>query len=235
VFSHDGDRCLWLLELDSSDCQPRRLSPPGAYGGGLIDAGRDRWIGVLESGSDEGAGRDQLVAVGLAGGEPQPLVEPADFCGYPALSPSGEGLAWVEWQQPYMPWERSQLWLGHFDGAGQLTSRRLVAGSGVEPNPDISVFQPLWCGPHLVVANDRSGFWNLEQLDNAEGLDAETLNAEAPLHWRPVAPPGRVSSPKKVSSIAPSSRPIRWPPKARSRWSSSSGMAVRSATSWSRS
>jgi hypothetical protein len=27
VFSHDGDRCLWLLELDSSDCQPRRISP----------------------------------------------------------------------------------------------------------------------------------------------------------------------------------------------------------------
>ena len=188
VFSHDGDRCLWLLELDSSDCQPRRISPPGAYGGGLIDAGHDRWIGVLESGSDAGAGRDQLVAVGLEGGEPKPLVEPADFCGYPALSPSGEALAWVEWQQPFMPWERSQLWLGQFDAAGQLSRRRLAAGSGVELNPNISVFQPLWCGPHLVVSNDRSGFWNLEQLDNAEGLDAETLNAEAPLHWRPLLP-----------------------------------------------
>lgn len=188
VFSHDGDRCLWLLELDSSDCQPRRISPPGAYGGGLIDAGHDRWIGVLESGSDAGAGRDQLVAVGLEGGEPKPLVEPADFCGYPALSPSGEALAWVEWQQPFMPWERSQLWLGQFDAAGQLSRRRLAAGSGVELNPNISVFQPLWCGPHLVVSNDRSGFWNLEQLDNAEGLDPETLNAEAPLHWRPLLP-----------------------------------------------
>ena len=193
VFSHDGDRCLWLLELDGSDRQPRRLSPPGGYGGGLIDAGRDRWIGVQESGSDEGAGCDQLVAVGLEGGEPQPLVVPADFCGYPALSPSGAGLAWVEWQQPFMPWERSQLWLGHFDTAGQLSGRRLVAGSGAGPNPDISVFQPLWCGPHLVVANDRSGFWNLEQLDNAEGFDAETLgaetlSAEAPLAWRPLLP-----------------------------------------------
>lgn len=63
----------------------------------------------------------------------------------------------------------------------------------MEPNPNISVFQPLWCGPHLVVANDRSGFWNLEQLDNAEGfdaetLDAETLSAEAPLAWRPLLP-----------------------------------------------
>jgi hypothetical protein len=87
VFSHDGDRCLWLLELDGSDRQPRRLSPPGAYGGGLIDAGRDRWIGVRESGSDEGAGCDQLVAVGLEGGEPQPLLVPADSlrrCAAPA-------------------------------------------------------------------------------------------------------------------------------------------------------
>jgi hypothetical protein len=113
VFVHDGDRCLWRLDLDRPGAEPQRLTPcpaggrfSGALGGGLIDPHRGRWIGVLEAG-----GHDTLVAVSLAGGEPQPLHGPQDFCGYPALSPDGTRLAWVEWQQPHMPWERSQLWL----------------------------------------------------------------------------------------------------------------------------
>lgn len=178
VFCHDADRSLWLLDLDGRDPQPRRLSPPGAYGGGLIDPGRDRWIGVLETG-----GRDQLVAIPLAGGDPQLLLAAADFCGYPALSPSGASLAWVEWQQPFMPWDRSQLRLGRFDADGQISEPRLVAGSDGGDHRGVSVFQPLWAGPHLVVANDRHGFWNLERLNNADHLAAE-----APVTWQPLLP-----------------------------------------------
>ena len=56
VFVHDGDRCLWALDLapegapDWAAGEPRRLTDPrtddGAFGGGLIDAHRRRWIGV---------------------------------------------------------------------------------------------------------------------------------------------------------------------------------------------
>ena len=178
VFCHDGDRSLWLLDLEGRDPQPRRLSPPGAYGGGLIDPGRDRWIGVLETG-----GRDQLVAIPLEGGAPQLLLAAADFCGYPALSPSGACLAWVEWQQPFMPWDRSQLRLGRFEAGGLISEQRLVAGSDGGDDRGVSVFQPLWAGHHLVVANDRHGFWNLERLNNADHLAAE-----APVTWQPLLP-----------------------------------------------
>ncbi|MEI7953437.1 MAG: peptidase S9, partial [Synechococcaceae cyanobacterium ELA182] len=118
VFIDDGDRGLWRLDLPLSGADAplkpaQQLTPPAdpqrprAFADGLIDQGRDRWIGVLEQ-----DGRDLLVSVSLAGGEPQPLHAPADFIGYAVLSPSGSHLAWVEWQQPSMPWERSQLWLG---------------------------------------------------------------------------------------------------------------------------
>jgi dipeptidyl aminopeptidase/acylaminoacyl peptidase len=183
VFSHDGDRSLWLLNLEGDDRQPVRLGPSGAYGGGIIDPVHDRWIGVLETGSPEGSGPDQLVAIPLGGGEPQLLRAAADFCGYPALSPSGRSLAWVEWQQPWMPWERSQLWLAPVDAEGQLGDSRVIAGSGDGNSQGVSVFQPLWTGDHLVVANDRSGFWNLERLN-----EAESLNPEAPPTWQPLLP-----------------------------------------------
>jgi acetyl esterase/lipase len=187
VFVHDGDRCLWHLALDphsgSALAPPRRLTPPApadqprAFADGLIDQPRQRWLGVMET-----CGRDQLVAVPLAGGEPQLLHQPADFCGYAVLSPSGRQLAWVEWQQPAMPWERSSLWLAGLGPAGELQEARPIAGAtAADPSP-CSVFQPLWIqtaagGEVLVVSCDRSGAWNLEQLD-ASGI------------WQPLLPNG---------------------------------------------
>jgi len=191
VFIDDGDRQLWRLDLAAgagdaaaSPAPAQRLTAPAdplrprAFADGLIDRRRQRWIGVMEQ-----DGRDQLVSVPLAGGEPQPLHVPADFIGYAVLSPSGSHLAWVEWQQPCMPWERSQLWLGRFDPQGQLAWIRRLAGSAAGEAKAISVFQPLWAGADLVVANDRSGWWNLERL-----AQAETLAADAEPPWRPLLP-----------------------------------------------
>ena len=199
VFVHDGDRCLWHLRLDPASgrplAEPRRLTPPApgddsspdgsgpdgpVLADGLIDPGRQRWIGVLEQG-----GRDQLVSVPLAGSlagshAPQPLHQAEDFCAYPCLSPDGSQLAWVEWQQPFMPWQRSQLWLAELDGQGTLLQPRVVAGSGLGDPRGISVFQPLWIGPHaLVVASDESGWWNLQRLDTTQPGSPE---------WRPLLP-----------------------------------------------
>ncbi|MGB7564942.1 MAG: hypothetical protein WBM08_09340, partial [Prochlorococcaceae cyanobacterium] len=198
VFVHDGDRCLWRLDLGptlnggpgeadgQAAVEPRRLTQPGAraFADGLIDGARQRWIGVMEAG-----GRDQLVTVDLAGGEPVVLHAPADFCGYAALSPSGRELVWVEWQQPFMPWERSQLWLGRFDRFGALVNARVIAGSGAGDGQPVSVFQPLWLpNGDLVVANDRSGWWNLERLAGADRLEAADRLEGGSSSWQPLLP-----------------------------------------------
>ena len=110
VWIDDQDRCLWRLDLPPLEpgaspetdaaaqaqtaAAPLRLTEPAperCFADGLIDGARSRWIGVLESGEQEA-----LVSVPLAGGEPQRLHQPADFCGYAVLSPSGSHLAWVE-------------------------------------------------------------------------------------------------------------------------------------------
>jgi len=205
VWVDDGDRCLWRRDLPplesgaSADVHPGRedlQTPAGAsplrltepdperrFADGLIDPARSRWIGVLETGEQEA-----LVSVPLAGGEPQLLRQPADFCGYAVLSPSGSHLAWVEWQRPAMPWERSQLWLGRFTPEGALCDCRPIAGSSPGEGPAVSVFQPLWVPlegqpADLVVSSDRSGWWNLERLEAAEALNA----GEDPA-WQPLLP-----------------------------------------------
>jgi dipeptidyl aminopeptidase/acylaminoacyl peptidase len=201
VFVEDGDRCLWRLDLPAGPLRealppqrPQRLTAADAAGtsrafaDGLIDRGRRRWLGVMEQ-----QGRDQLVAVSLEGGEPEVIHTAADFCGYAALSPGGSHLAWVEWQQPFMPWQRSQLWLGAFDAEGRLTQKRCLAGSDQASPVAVSVFQPLWAGSDLVVANDRSGWWNLERLAGAESpasleVDLASAPDEGAAAWQPLLP-----------------------------------------------
>ena len=202
VWVDDGDRCLWRLDLPPLEsgaaaapaagpktmaCGPGlRLTEPDperCFADGLIDPARGLWIGMLETGEQEA-----LVSVPLAGGEPQLLRQPADFCGYAVLSPSGSHLAWIEWQRPTMPWERSQLWLGRLTPQGSLTDCRPIAGSMPGEGTAVSVFQPLWIPREgqpadLVVSCDRSGWWNLERLEAAEALGA----GEEPA-WQPLLP-----------------------------------------------
>ncbi len=190
VFVHDGDRQLWHLDLPAPGAPlpaPRRLTTPlahtaapepgRAFADGLLDRRRERWLGVLED-----QGRDQLVAVSLAGGEPQTLHQARDFCGAPALSPTGSHLAWLEWQQPFMPWERSTLWLGRFADDGTLTDVRRLAGTDGTAAVGESVVQPLWAGPDLLVARDGSGWWTLTRFLNAEHSPvSDPLAEETPL------------------------------------------------------
>ena len=202
VWVDDGDRCLWRLDLpplESGAAAAPATGPKTMAGGpclrltepdperrfadGLIDPARGLWIGLLETGEQEA-----LVSVPLAGGEPQVLRQPADFCGYAVLSPSGSHLAWIEWQRPAMPWERSQLWLGRLTPEGSLTDCRPIAGSMPGEGTAVSVFQPLWIPREgqpadLVVSCDRSGWWNLERLEAAEALVA----GEEP-RWQPLLP-----------------------------------------------
>ncbi|MFN5698983.1 MAG: hypothetical protein ACK486_18360, partial [Cyanobacteriota bacterium] len=195
VFVEDRDECLWAIDLPRDPASeplplPRRLTEPAAAGDsrrfadGRIDRRRQRWIGVMES-----QGRDQLVAVPLAGGEPELLHAAADFCGYAQLNDEANALVWVEWQQPLMPWDRSELWLAGVDGAGRLQGKRRIAGAGPDDSAAISVFQPLWAGGDLVVANDRSGWWNLDLLPSAATWAASWAASAEPTAGAASAPP----------------------------------------------
>ena len=172
VWIDDGDGCLWTQSWKGLEqcgenaaaleavAPPRRLTTPGAVlGDGLIDPQRQRWLGVMEA-----EGRDWLVSVNLQRDNQSPAVlhAPRDFGGYLALSPDGQQLAWVEWEQPWMPWDASSLWVASLDDAGMPERPTLVAGCDPSIPERLSVFQPQWLPDgRLIVAEDSRGWWNL--------------------------------------------------------------------------
>ncbi len=173
VWVDDCDGCLWFQTWQESSrldeevpwfnqlSAPVRLSSPGEYcfADGLIDFTRRRWLGVMEHKE-----KDYLVSFSLDKEAQQPLViyEPTDFLGYLALSPDGAQLAWVEWQQPNMPWDSSQLWWASLTEIGDIIVTKILAGTTTLENKSVSVFQPIWLADRqLLVAEDSSGWWNL--------------------------------------------------------------------------
>ncbi len=157
--------CLWRQDWqlpDNAALQPQPLTTPvrlslpggGELADGQLDQIHHRWIGIREV-----DGLDQLVWLPLDARDqsPQLLHQPADFAGYACLSPDGQHLAWVEWQQPSMPWDSSSLWCAEVGSDGALFNPRQLAGE-----EGISVFQPQWLPDgRLLVAEDSSGWWNL--------------------------------------------------------------------------
>ena len=188
VWIDDQDGCLWSQSwcgLTAAEAMTltalgpaRRLSRPGAVlADGQIDAGRRRWLGICER-----DGRDWLVSVALDAEEQEPEVvhQAQDFAGYASLSPGGDRLAWVEWQQPAMPWDASQLWASELDAEGRIIEPVRMAGSSSDAGGQpVSVFQPLWLPDgRLVVSEDSSGWWNLIHTE-------PTPDLHAPLWQRP--------------------------------------------------
>ena len=153
----------WQLPEQSTDrpkplMQPLKLTRTGDWdlADGLLDLSRRRWLGIREI-----DGVDQLVCAELDQTEQEPelLHQPADFAGYVCLSPDGAQLAWVEWQQPAMPWESSQLCCADLSSSGDLSHPRTIAGGA-----GVSVFQPQWLPDgSLLVAEDSDGWWNLKR------------------------------------------------------------------------
>ena len=153
----------WRLPEQSTDrpkplMQPLKLTRTGDWdlADGLLDLSRRRWLGIREI-----DGVDQLVCAELDQTEQEPelLHQPADFAGYACLSPDGAQLAWVEWQQPAMPWESSQLCCADLSSSGDLSHPQTIAGGA-----GVSVFQPQWLPDgSLLVAEDSDGWWNLKR------------------------------------------------------------------------
>ena len=168
----DSDGCLWIQRwggLNQTDAgsealralaPARRLTQPGApLADGLIDAKRQRWLGVMEA-----DGQDWIVSVALDRDNQTPAVlhQPNDFAGYISLSADGNNLAWVEWEQPAMPWDCSTLWWTPLSDDGRIEQPNRVAGSTPDEAQSISVFQPQWLPDgRLLVAEDSNGWWNL--------------------------------------------------------------------------
>jgi dipeptidyl aminopeptidase/acylaminoacyl peptidase len=188
-FSNFADGRLYRLPRGAAQPQPLTPAPASAgrdwrFADGVIDRGRNRWIGVREDHTRPGLARvasndaqvglaaegeavNTVVAIDLdrpGDGPGRVLASGHDFFAFPRLSPDGRRLAWLAWDHPNMPWNGTMLYLADVDDAGAVGEPQLIAGGLAE-----SIFQPEWSpdGGAIVFVSDRSGWWNLYRCELA--------------------------------------------------------------------
>ncbi|WP_374313221.1 prolyl oligopeptidase family serine peptidase [Microbacterium sp.] len=175
VFVEKVDQRVWKVAGDGA---PRPLTPAAGdmrFGGLTWQGGR--LLAVREVHGTSPVPHRDIVEIPVDGSAARDasalssLVEDSHFLAHPVLSPDGSHLAWIAWDHPAMPWDRTELRVGRLED-GVVAEWTTVAGGETAP------LQPAWTGEDdLIYADDPTGRWNLW-----------TLRLTADLAHRPVAP-----------------------------------------------
>ncbi|WP_296953271.1 S9 family peptidase [uncultured Massilia sp.] len=183
-FSNFADNRIYRIAPEGGE--PQAVSAGGAlrYADFVLDRARGRLVGVRE---DHANGDtypvNTLCALGADGAETI-LVEGNDFYSSPRISPDGRHIAWLSWDHPRMPWQRTELWLAEIADDGTLVDGRMIAG-GSEEHGGEAVVQPEWSPDGMLYfVSDRGGWWNLYRYDHGVVHALSPRNAEfGSPHW----------------------------------------------------
>jgi len=89
-----------------------------------------------------------------------------NFAGELSSNTSVSLLSWVEWDSPYMPWEKNDLFFAQINLDGKITKIKKFSDKLINAKKNVSFFQPYWISETLLVCSeDSSGWWNLLFLD----------------------------------------------------------------------
>jgi dipeptidyl aminopeptidase/acylaminoacyl peptidase len=122
----------------------------------------NRWVAFVHSYEDD----DVLALVDAAGKRwPDKLTVGADFYMQPAWHPSGEAIAWVEWDHPNMPWDGTRLMTAVLEGSPP----RIKAAQQLAGTEDIAILQPAFSpdGRYLSYIQNQ-GEWDQLVLQDLE-------------------------------------------------------------------
>lgn len=173
IFNNFSDGRIYRQDL-STGSRPVAVtpSPPrdrSACFADLLPLGRlDVVIAVMETGGKGREERDHLVAIDLSeeacrngASAPRVLVVGGDFYACPVVSPDHAELAWLEWDNPFMPWDQSRLVKAELaagrDGL-EIRKRRVLVAQAEQ-----AVCQPGFLADHSLLFVRDSGdndFWN---------------------------------------------------------------------------
>ncbi len=154
------------------------ITPSGnyRYADAIFERARNRLICVREEHADSTQEViNTLVSVPTEGNGPiSVLASGADFYSSPRLSPAGDCLAWLTWNHPNMPWDRTELWVARIKAKGELGPAERVAGAIEE-----AILQPEWSPEgSLYFISDRTGWWNLYRWHKGQVEAVTQLQAE---------------------------------------------------------
>lgn len=182
-FVEKSDQQVWLQRPGGTP-QPLTTDPDHRFGGlrwaaGTLLAVRERAAGGADAGSAgaagaaadavTGAATRAIVAIDVATGQARTLATGTDFVAQPALSPDGALLAWIGWDDPDMPWDRTRLRVARVDGDSAADPVDVAGGSR-------AILQPEWRDERtLVFLDDTTGFWNPWQASADAGVPPSPL------------------------------------------------------------
>jgi dipeptidyl aminopeptidase/acylaminoacyl peptidase len=162
---HQGKVCfaersgqLYLLGLGTGS--PSALTPEFGAAASPTLRPDGRWAAYVYS-----DGSTDLLGLVSTGGQEWPvqLARGADFYMQTAWHPSGEMLAWVEWNHPNMPWDGSEVKLARLTGSPPRPDQIHSVGGGATLPASQPAFSPDGRWLAFVEANDE---WeNLVLLD----------------------------------------------------------------------
>jgi dipeptidyl aminopeptidase/acylaminoacyl peptidase len=160
LYVEKSDQRVWALR-PGEDAHP--LTPQGertSFGGLHYRSGL--LLAVREVAGDGATPVRDIVSIPVDGsaaadaGVVQRVVGGSDFVAQPALSPDGTRLAWVAWNHPDMPWDRTELRVGELRDGAVKRWTAVAGGDGRAP------LQPEWTGvDELTYLDDPAGRWNL--------------------------------------------------------------------------
>lgn len=133
-------------------------------------------ICVRETHFDSGdEARNEVVCVNTSSGVVGLMATRGDFCSSPRVCSVHDGVAWLAWDHPNMPWDGSELLSGSLSPfSGQLAVITVVGLAGAA---DVSIGQPRWSPDGILhFASDESGWWRLYAW--REGAQVEVLASD---------------------------------------------------------
>ena len=196
VFANFADQRLYHQTFSDS----KQASAPVAvtdagfqFADAVLDAGHQRMIWVREDhraatmAANGGEERNEIVALPLpsasaaSSSDAQILVTGSDFVAAPSVSPDGM-LAWVEWNHPLMPWERTRLKQAKLNSAGLSPAATLVDADSVAAlEPSYAADGTLYFVADLAAPGESveaANWWNLQRWTGNAAQAVSTMARE---------------------------------------------------------
>ncbi|XP_044438575.1 uncharacterized protein [Triticum aestivum] len=186
VFSNYSDQRLYKQTI--GDNSPLPLTPD--YGGsvvryadGVFDPHFSRYVTVMEDHRKSSSNPITTVAAVSTSvedvNEPIVLLSGNDFYAFPRIDPTEKRMAWIEWSDPNMSWDKAQLWVGYFSSKGEVEKRICIAGG--DPTIVESPTEPKWSskGELFFITDRQSGFWNIYKWDEQSNVVVQVYSLDA--------------------------------------------------------
>ena len=102
--------------------------------------------------------RDYLFSLNLErkNQEINKIKEFSNFAADLSSNTSANLLSWIEWDTPYMPWEKNDLFFAVVDTDGAIKKIKKFSNQMIDSYKSISFFQPYWISEKLLVCSEDS-------------------------------------------------------------------------------